>query len=127
MSNGEQIVQFIAQGIQQGASKEQVVQALQQKGVNPEQAAQMYDQVKAQLDKQGGGEGGGQQGRITAEQAIEAFKESGLPPAAIVRTIQILMEMSPDEIQKLLSMLEQGGKAQQEAQQREPEPGQENY
>jgi hypothetical protein len=74
----EQMMQMIAQGLQQGASPEELVQALTQQGLSPEQAQQAVMAVAQQMQQ-----GGGQQQPGQEQMMQDGGLVGGLPPGIL--------------------------------------------
>ena len=120
----EEIVQAIAEALQQGMSPDEIVQGLvKDVGIPEDQAAQL---VQAVMQQMGGGEGGapaeeGGERALTAEEAIQAFRQMQIPPDLLMQIIDIILAMSPAEIDKLAQMVaqapEEGGEAPAQEQQ----------
>ena len=106
----EQMIQMIAQGLQQGASPEELVQALTQQGLSPEQAQEAVMAVAQQM-QQGGGQ---QQQQPGQEQMMQDGGESQSQDQQIQQLIIMYAEISGEDPQALMEMLSQ---AQPEEQQ----------
>lgn len=105
----EQMIQMIAQGLQQGASPEELVQALTQQGLSPEQAQEAVMAVAQQMQQ-----GGGQQQQPDQEQMMQDGGESQSQDQQIQQLIMMYAEISGEDPQALMEMLSQ---AQPEEQQ----------
>lgn len=111
--NEEEIVQAVAQALQQGMAPEEIVAGLvKDVGIPEDQATQLVQAVMQQM--QGGGQGGEQGGApaeggqaqgMTAEQAAEALSQLGVAPEIVMQIVDIIMNMSPSEIEKLAAMV----------------------
>ena len=123
----QQLVQGIAQALEQGVPPEQIAQQVSQQTqgqISPEDAMQMVQEVAQQM--QGGGQGQG--GGVTAEQALEAFQQIGLNEEQILQTIQILTQMPKEEVERLVGALQGGGQGGQPQQEEAPtEEGYDEY
>jgi len=65
----EQVIQFVAQSLQQGVTPEQIIQQLSQMGISPEQSQQIIKMVAEQM----------QQAPQIAQQGKEYMQEAGSP------------------------------------------------
>ena len=116
--NKEQLVQEVVNYLQQGASPEEVMQALVQQGLS-EQDAQQVIQQAAQMAQGGGGQGGqgqeGEQGSVLAQVADQ-------DPEMLYAILAEFSSLPPEGQQEVMATLEQalqgggqGGERPQEA------------
>jgi len=122
--------QEIAKALQKGAKPEEVAQALVQDGMSEQEAVQAVQTVMDQMgggqpqgqrqgprDGSGPGNPEGEQG-ITADQAIQVFGEMGVDPTSVLQIIKVVLNMNPQELEKLIGMIS-NGQEQQAAQEQE--------
>ena len=128
----QQLVQAVAQALQQGTDPQQIVQALVKDGLSEEDAVKLVQQVAQQMQQQGGE--GEQQGgkKYTAEQAFQILQENQINPEHVMVILDVLMNTPQAELGKVIQAINgEGGQQQQQPgdQQRperpeRPEPGQ---
>lgn len=106
----EQMMQMIAQGLQQGASPEELVEALTQQGLSPEQAQEAVMAVAQQM-QQGGGQ---QQQQPGQEQMMQDGGESQSQDQQIQQLIMMYAEISGEDPQALMEMLSQASPEEQQ-------------
>ena len=106
--NEEQIVQAVQEALAQGINPEEIVQGLvNEVGIPQDQAVQLVQAVMQQGGGQGG-QGGGESG-VTAEQAVEALSQLGVQPDVLLQIIDIIMNMTPEQLEKLIAMISKAG------------------
>lgn len=121
----EQLVQAVAQALQQGTDPQQIVQALVKDGMPEEDAVKLVQQVAQQMQQQGGGEEGQQQEgkKYSAEQAFKILQENQINPEHVMIMLDVLMNTPQEELGKVIQAIQGGGQQQQsEGQQGQQRP-----
>lgn len=117
----EQLVQEIIGYLQQGASPEEIMQAIMQQGKLSEQQAQQAIQMAMQA-MQGGGQGQPQQGGEEGGSVLEAALQED--PELVYAIIMEFSQLAPEEQQALMQEIEQmlqGGQGQSQPQEQAPQ------
>ena len=145
-----QIQQLIAEALQQGIPREEIVNGLSKDlQISPEEAEQLIAAVEQQMggqcegqpqgsqrgprdgsgpgnpENEGGGEGqpqGGGQGQPTGEPKLDGMSleeaisklEGIIEPEALIQVLEIILSLSPDDIDRLGEAI--GGAGQEQAQ-----------
>lgn len=115
MDQEQEIVQAIAEALQQGIAPEEIVQGLvDQMQIPQDQAMQLVQAVMQQMGGEQGGQEGGSGGGVTAEQAMDAFEQLQVPPDVVMQIVDVILNMSPSEIERLAQLVS-GAPSEEEA------------
>jgi hypothetical protein len=128
----QKVIDFIINGIKQGAGPDQLIPALmQQFNLSQEEAMEYVSVVAEELKAQEGGQKssqsqqkGGQQGDSSPEKVLTILEQLQIPPDGAVALIKAIFDLNEEGMQALIGVLDQaldGGGQQQAPQQQAPE------